>query len=126
MHRNSERFRINTGCPAVEPTEITQEVIAAAGELGRELQRACRAFYPNIYGKLEVSKSMEWQRTKSRGLIIKVQELWHVRQAGDEAYRFCLVYWKSELPPDSSLRSRAGRTSQNFRPLASSWRESNT
>ena len=54
MHRNSERFRINTGCPAVEPTEMTQVVIAAAGELSRELQRACRAFYPNIYGKLEV------------------------------------------------------------------------
>ena len=122
-HRNQRLFSICEGCPAVEPTELTEEVLTAAIELEDFLGRAGKEFNPElIYGDLSQIKRTEWTESKPAGLIIKEGELWHVRQAADGTHRFCLVYWKSECKLEQ-LGLDIWRAPTFFMPLATSWSE---
>ena len=121
-HRNQRLFSICEGCPAVEPTELNEEVLAAAIELERYLGRAGKGFHPNLYGDLSQTKRSEWTESKPAGLIIKDGELWHVRQAQVGAHRFCLVYWKSECKLEQEDLG-IWRAPSFFMPLATSWSE---
>jgi hypothetical protein len=105
-HKNERHFRVGKFCQAAEPATMSKPVLEAAGELSRELSRCARMFSASLFGDSAKNKKTEWTETRYLGIIIKHEEMWCVRQAADGTFRFCLVYWKTELPTGQANRAR--------------------
>ena len=85
---------------------MSKPVLEAAAELSKELTRHARMFSACLFGDSAKNKKTEWTETRYLGIIIKHEEMWCVRQATDGTFRFCLVYWKTELPTGQANRAR--------------------
>ena len=106
QHKNSRRFTVGKFCQAAEPTTISRPVFADAAELSRELFSHARKFSASLFGDIAENKKREWAETRYIGIIIKHEEMWAVRLAAGGTFRFCLVYWKTELPTGQANRAR--------------------